>query len=40
VDVLYRSDWLDFDGLGIDDLGRNFDAFPKLRHMEDVMDGC
>jgi hypothetical protein len=29
----------DFDGLGIDDLGRKFDAFPKLRHMEDVMDG-
>jgi hypothetical protein len=30
---------LDFDGLGIDDLGRNFDTFPKLRYMEDVMDG-
>jgi glutaredoxin-related protein len=30
----------DFDGLGIDDFGRNFDAFLKLRHMEDVMNGC
>jgi hypothetical protein len=30
---------LDFDGLGIDDLSRNLEAFPKLRHMEDVMDG-
>jgi hypothetical protein len=29
----------DFDGLGIDDLGRNLEAFPKLRHMEDVLDG-
>jgi hypothetical protein len=26
----------DFDGLRIHDLDRNFDAFPKLRHMEDV----
>jgi hypothetical protein len=31
--------WFDFDGLGIDDLGRNFNAFLKLRHMEDVMNG-
>jgi hypothetical protein len=28
-----------FDGLGIDGLGRNLDAFPKLRHMKDVMNG-
>jgi hypothetical protein len=29
----------DFDGLGIDDLGRNFNKLPKLGYMEDVMDG-
>jgi hypothetical protein len=29
----------DFDGFGIDDLDRDFDAFPKFRHMEGVMDG-
>jgi hypothetical protein len=29
----------DFDGLGIDDLGRNLNTLPKLGYMEDVMDG-
>jgi hypothetical protein len=28
-----------FDGLGINDLGRNLEAFPKLGHMKDIMDG-
>jgi hypothetical protein len=26
--------------LKIDDLGRDFDAFPKLTYMEDIMNGC
>jgi hypothetical protein len=26
--------------LEIDDLGRDFDAFLKLRYMEDIMNGC
>jgi hypothetical protein len=30
----------DFDGLGIDDLGRNFNTLPKLGYMEDVMNSC
>jgi hypothetical protein len=25
--------------LGINDLGRNFDALPELRYMEDIMNG-
>jgi hypothetical protein len=29
----------DFDGLGIEDVSRNFDAFLKLRPVEDVMNG-
>jgi hypothetical protein len=35
-----RYVWLDFDGLEIDDLGRDFDSFLKLRYMEDIMNGC
>jgi hypothetical protein len=29
----------DFDGLGINDLGRNINTLSKLGYMEDVMDG-
>jgi hypothetical protein len=31
--------WVDFDDLGIDDLGRNLNTLPELEYMEDIMDG-
>jgi hypothetical protein len=31
--------WFDFDSLGIDDLGGDFNTLSELGYMKDVMDG-